>query len=117
MPREMASGAGYRIEKLNPLAVPKGKALVCELTGQPALYSVVTPHVTLHFATREAAKQAWEGILHKTSKQIADLTASQPLVGSEDERARRLAAVHDSKLELIDICIDEAARHVVQAHS
>jgi tetratricopeptide (TPR) repeat protein len=106
--------SGYRIEKLNPLAVPKGQSLTCELTGKPALYSCVTPHITLHFASRESAKQTWEGILHKVSAMLAELQAPQSLVGSEEERARRLEAIQASKLDLIDICIEEAARHVVQ---
>ena len=33
-----------RIEKLNPLAFPKGQTLTCDLTGKPALVSLVTEY-------------------------------------------------------------------------
>lgn len=116
----------YRIEKLNPLAFPKGMDLRCELTGKPALVrphgqrvkarssprgrpcprprtapaanplapvpyrpeplpcrhrrelvlltplravtsnrqvSLVSPFLSIHFASRELATHAWEGAL------------------------------------------------------
>ena len=34
----------YRIEKLNPLAFPKGMDLRCELTGKPALVTQPGPN-------------------------------------------------------------------------
>ena len=54
-----------RIEKLNPLAFPKGQTLSCELTGKPAMVSLITEYCTLHFASKELAKVAWDGILCK----------------------------------------------------
>ena len=55
----------YRIEKLNPLAFPKGQSLSCDLSGKPAMVSLVTSYTTLHFASKELAKVAWDGILCK----------------------------------------------------
>ena len=103
-----------RIEKLNPLAFPKGHTLTCDLTGKPALVSLVTEYTTLHFATKELAKVAWDGILCKIVHVMGKILATPSLVGSEEERDRRLAAVHSGKHALIALCREEAASHVVK---
>ena len=66
-------GMGYRIEKLNPLAFPKGMSLSCELTGKPAAVSLVSDYITLHFASSEIAKQAWEGVLNKVAHVLSPI--------------------------------------------
>ncbi len=103
-----------RIEKLNPLAFPKGQTLVCDLTGNPALVSLVTEYTTLHFASKELAKVAWDGILCKIVHVIGKVLAQPSLVGSEEERERRLAAVQSGKQAIIALCREEAASHVVK---
>ena len=103
-----------KIEKLNPLAFPKGHSLVCDLTGKPALVSLVTEYTTLHFSSKELAKLAWEGILCKIVHVMGKILAPPSLVGSEEERDRRLAAVHSGKHALIALCREEAASHVVK---
>ena len=103
-----------RIEKLNPLAFPKGMTLNCDLTGKPAMVSLVTEYTTLHFATKELAKVAWDGILCKIVHVIGKLMAPPSLVGSEEERDRRLAAVQSGKQAIIALCREEAASHVVK---
>ena len=55
----------YRLLTLNTLAFPKGKLPRCELTGLPAAVQCVTPHITLYYATKEHAEEAWHGIMHK----------------------------------------------------
>jgi len=104
----------HRIEKLNPLAFPKGQSLVCDLTGKAASYSLVTPLVTLHFCSKEVALQAWDGILCKISHVLGTVLAPQPNIGSEEERVRRFNAVQSCKIGLIALCNEEASRHVVQ---
>ena len=103
-----------RIDKLNPLAFPKGQSLACELTGKPAMVSLITDYTTLHFASKELAKVAWEGILCKIVHVMGKVLAQPSLVGSEDERERRLAAVNAGKAALIALCREEAAAHVVK---
>jgi len=103
-----------RIEKLNPLAFPKGQSLVCDLTGKPAMVSLITEYTTLHYASKELAKVAWDGILSNIVHVIGKVTAQPSLVGSEEERDRRLAAVHSGKLAIIALCREEAASHVVK---
>ena len=87
----------FRIEKLNPLAFPKGQSLTCELSGKPAVVSLVSQYVTLHFSTSELAKQAWDGILCKIAHVLGPMLSAPPLMGSEEERNRRTAALHASK--------------------
>ena len=103
-----------RIEKLNPLAFPKGQTLNCDLTGTPAMYSLITEYTTLHFASKELAKVAWDGILCKIVHVMGKVLAQPSLVGSEEERERRLAAVHSGKSAIITLCREEAASHVVK---
>ena len=81
--------SGYKIEPLNTLAFPKGAAPSCELTGLPASVQCITTHITLYYATREHAEQAWHGIMHKISPLLAPLRAPSVVVGSEEDRAKR----------------------------
>lgn len=52
---------GYRIEALNRLSYPKGKLPKCDMSGHPATVALVTPSITLYYATEEQAEQAWYG--------------------------------------------------------
>ena len=74
----------FRIERLNPLSCPKGETYSCELTGLPATVQLVTPYLTLFYATREHAEQAWHGIMHKISAHK---------FSAEDEQQGRQAVV------------------------
>ena len=64
------------ITPLNTLAFPKGKHPKCELTNVPATVQCETPHITLYYATREHAEQAWHGIMHKIAPLLGPLRAS-----------------------------------------
>ena len=99
----------YRIEKLNPLAFPKGQSLVCEMTGKPAMVSCVSDYITLHFASAEIAKQAWDGVLCRVAHVIGPILAPPALMGSEEERDRRQQAAHASKLALIATAVPATA--------
>ena len=78
----------YTVEKLNPLAFAKSQALTCELTGRPALFSLVVPSqlLTLNFVSRELAQQAWDGILCRIARELGQLLSPPPLASSEKER-------------------------------
>lgn len=52
---------GYKIEVLNRLSYPKGKLPKCDMSGHPATVALVTPSITLYYATEEQAEQAWHG--------------------------------------------------------
>ena len=56
---------GFDLLPVNMLACPKDVKLVCEMSGRPANIQMVTPYITLYFATRDDAEQAWSGIMHK----------------------------------------------------
>jgi len=72
----------YKIDKLNPLAFPKGMDLRCELTGKPALVSLVSPFLSIHFASRELATHAWEGVIRKVAHVLGPLLTPPPLASS-----------------------------------
>lgn len=95
MPGKSGSGLeeGYRIELLNRLAFPKGQNPKCELTGLPATVCCVTPHVTLYYATREHAEQAWHGIMRRISPLIGPLRNPAPIIGSKEERERKALVI------------------------
>jgi len=105
-----------RIEKLNPLAFPRGQTLVCDLTGKPTVVSLITEYTMLHFASKKLAKVTWDGILSKIVHVMGKVLATKSLVGSEEERDRRLQAVHSAKQAIIALCREEAASHVVKGH-
>ena len=102
------------ISKLNPLAFPKGSTPVCELTGKSAEFVLMTDFQTLHFASKELARMAWNGILCKIVHVMGKVLAQSSHVGSEEERDRRSAAVTAGKLALVGLCREEAASHVVR---
>lgn len=54
------------------------------------------------------------GIMHKISPLVGPLRATPPIIGSEEERARREYTVQMSKRGLIDLCQQEASRFLVQ---
>ena len=104
----------YRIERLNPLSCPKGETFACELTGLPATVQLVTPYLTLFYATREHAEQAWEGIISKIAPILGPLRRDPPIIGSEEERARRANTLLMSKRALIDLTKNEASKYLVR---
>ena len=87
-----------RIEKLNPLAFPKGQSLTCELTGKPAMVSLVTEFTTLHFASRELAKGAWDGILCKIVHVMGKVLAVHTLYTVVDQPDGDRIYVANSKI-------------------
>ncbi|KAH8076542.1 hypothetical protein JL721_550 [Aureococcus anophagefferens] len=103
----------YRLLTLNTLAFPKGKLPRCELTGLPAAVQCVTPHITLYYATKEHAEEAWHGIMHKIAPLLGPLRAPSVVVGSEEDRAKREYTMEMSKKALIDLCTQEASKFLV----
>lgn len=55
-----------------------------------------------------------KGIMHKISPLVGPLRATPPIIGSEEERARREYTVQMSKRGLIDLCQQEASKFLVQ---
>lgn len=104
----------YKVVKLNTLAFPKGTLPKCELTGVPAQVAFVTPHVTLYYATREHALDAWHGIMHKIGPLLGPLRTESAAVGTEEERAKRAYTMELSKKALVDVCSQEASKFLVQ---
>ncbi|KAJ1448005.1 hypothetical protein M885DRAFT_540677 [Pelagophyceae sp. CCMP2097] len=105
--------APYKLQVLNMLAFPKGKQPRCELTGVPAEIECVTPHITLYYATKEHAEEAWRGIMHKIAPLLGPLRAPSVVVGSQEDRARREYTMERSKRALVDLCTQEAAKFLV----
>jgi hypothetical protein len=104
------AAAAPEIRTLNTLAFPKGKHPRCELTGGPATVMLETPHITLYYATREHAEQAWQGIMHKIAPLLAPLRAGVAVIGSEEDRAKREYTLNASKRALVDLCQEEASQ-------
>ena len=107
--------AGFRIERLNTLSAPKGTKYVCELTVAPASVQLVTPYVTLNYATAESAELSWASIIHKICPLLGPLRTPPPIIGSAEERARRQYTLQMSKRALIDLCKNEASKYLVGA--
>ena len=114
MPPNANQPIDYRIEKLNALSCPKGQTFTCELTGLSATVQLVTPYITLYYATREHAEQAWEGIICKIAPILGPLRREPPIIGSEEERARRANTLLMSKRALVDLTKNEASKFLVR---
>lgn len=100
----------YRIEKLNLLAFPRSEHPVCALTGSNATVQLITKHNSIYFANEASAEQAWHGIINKVDHLLGPLSQPAPIIGTSDERARRVKAILLSKKSLIEFCMNESAR-------
>ncbi|KAJ8608269.1 hypothetical protein CTAYLR_007267 [Chrysophaeum taylorii] len=104
----------YRVQTLNTLAFPKGQVPRCEMTGLPARVQCITPHITLYFVSKECAKQAWYGIMHKIAPLLGPLRTPCLVVGTEEDRAKREYTMEMSKKALVDLCSQEAEKFLVE---
>uniref|UniRef100_A0A7S3JYP9 MalT-like TPR region domain-containing protein n=1 Tax=Aureoumbra lagunensis TaxID=44058 RepID=A0A7S3JYP9_9STRA len=113
MMEENKNPVGYRIEKLNSLAFPKGQLPRCELTGNAATVACVTPWLTLYYESTQHADEAWRGIMHKIAPLLGPLRKPPIVVGTEEDRARRAYAQEMSKKALVDLCVEEADKFIL----
>ena len=100
----------HDIKPLNLLAFPKNEQPICELTGVKAVVNLITPSCTMFFASHELAEQAWHGIIKKISHLLGPLQQQPPIVGTSEERSRRINNVNRSKLSLIEFCLSESSK-------
>ena len=100
---------GFEMLPVNMLAQPKDVKLTCEMTGAAATIQLITPFLTLYFATRTDAEIAWAGILHKIVPLLGPIRSAPAVIGSEEERQRRQYTLEVSKRALIDLTKNEAA--------
>jgi tetratricopeptide (TPR) repeat protein len=101
--------APYKIAKLNLLAFPRNQQPICELTGLRANIQLTAQNVTLYYASEELARQAWHGIISKIVHLLPPLLQPPPIVGTQDERNRRINNITLSKRSLIEFCFTEAS--------
>lgn len=111
---EQSKVAGYSLESLNALSAPKGVRYTCELTGSPAEVKVVTPFLTLFYASRQDAVLSWEGVVNKLLPLLSRLRAKPSIVGSEEERQKREYSLLMSKRALVDLTMDIATKFLVK---
>jgi tetratricopeptide (TPR) repeat protein len=100
----------YRIEKLNLLAFPRSEHPMCALTGTNATVQLLTKHNSIYYGNEASAEQAWHGILNKIDHLLGPLSQPAPIIGTSDERARRVKAILLSKKSLVEFCMNESAR-------
>jgi hypothetical protein len=122
--------------RLNPLSVAKGKKFQCEMCGKAATLACQYCRVTFYCA-QEHQSVDWFGIHEKVCQLLGALRTLRPTLGlgsilllllqaqlartcvfaragSEDERQRRNLTVQMSQHALIDLCKNEAQKHLVQ---
>ena len=74
----------YKVEKLNPLAFPKGMDLRCELTGKPALvppHGSKRPRSTTTQESHGPRERHWRGSGSATGKPRENPAAGEPQEG------------------------------------
>jgi len=62
-----------------------------------------------YYASETHATQAWYGIIQKIAHLLGPLTQVAPIVGTREERERRLNGIILSKRSLIEYCMTEAS--------
>ena len=101
--------------KLNPLSVAKGKKFLCEMCGKGA--TLACQHCRVSFyCGKEHQSVDWFGIHEKICQLLGALRTLRPTLGSEDERQRRNLTVQMSQHALVDLCKNEAQKHLVQGN-
>lgn len=100
----------FEIKILNQLSFPKIGYPLCDLTGHRAAVQLLSPHVSLFYASREIAEQAWFGIMSKIGHLIGPLQMDAPLVGTSEERARREKSIEATKRSIIEFCLSESSK-------
>ena len=105
----MSSEREFQIKSLTQLSFPKSGYPKCDLTGARAAVELITPYVTIYYASYELAENAWFGIVKKIDHLIAPLKEEAPIVGTQEERARRLKLIETSKRSLIEYCLSESS--------
>jgi len=98
--------------RLNPLSTAKGKKFTCELCGKAATLACQHCRVT-YYCSKEHQSVDWFGIHEKICQLLGALRTLRPTLGSEDERQRRNLTVQMSQHALIDLCKNEAQKHLV----
>eukprot|EP00300_Choanocystis_sp_HF-7_P003991 c13042_g1_i1.p1 GENE.c13042_g1_i1~~c13042_g1_i1.p1 ORF type:complete len:362 (+),score=82.25 c13042_g1_i1:123-1208(+) len=85
---------------VNPLSLPKGVKLQCELCGKQARFKCGSCQVT-HYCTQQHLETDFIGIHERICKLLRRLRKSPGFLGSEDERRARAAEEHALKQELL----------------
>ena len=83
---EPTTNEPYKLVDILPMAYPKGKAPVCEMTGLPAKVKCETEHITLFYNNRETAEESWHGIMCKIAPLLGPLRSPPNVIGSEEDR-------------------------------
>lgn len=99
----------YKIQRLNLLSFPRNLSPKCEVTGDKATVELVTQHITLFYVSEELAEQAWLGIIRKISHLLPPLLQPPPIIGTQEERVKRINNINISKKSLIDFCLLESS--------
>ena len=110
---EPTNNEAYKLVDILPMAYPKGKAPVCEMTGLPAKVKCETAHITLFYNNRETAEESWHGIMCKIAPLLGPLRSPPNVIGSEEDRKKREYTMDLSKKALVDLCGQEADKFLV----
>ena len=110
---EPTDNEAYKLVDILPMAYPKGKAPVCEMTGLPAKVKCETEHITLFYNNRETAEESWHGIMCKIAPLLGPLRSPPNVIGSEEDRKKREYTMDLSKKALVDLCGQEADKFLV----
>ena len=71
---------------------------------------MITPHCTIHYANKELAEQAWQGIIKKICHLLPSLKDSSSSIGTADERNRRKLEIIKGKRSIIEFCLHESSK-------
>ena len=96
-----------------PLSNPKGVRYDCEMCGASASIQCPTCRVT-YYCTPEHRAIDWKGIHEKICPLLAPLRTPPPIIGSEQERARRQYTLMMSQSALIDLTKNESSKFLVR---
>eukprot|EP00948_MAST-09A_sp_MAST-9A-sp1_P002661 g2661.t1 len=104
---------GFSLKRLERLALPKGVDILCEESEEPARFQLVTPYVTLYYATENLARTSWKGIMHKVCPLLQPLRSKAAITGTKEDREKRQYALNRSKRALLELCKEEARKNLI----
>ncbi|CAD7684135.1 unnamed protein product [Nyctereutes procyonoides] len=101
------------MDRIYPLAVPKGRRLCCEVCEAPA-ERVCTACTVTYYCSLVHQRADWSSIHEKICQLLIPLRTSMPFYNSEEERQHGLQQLQQRQKHLIEFCYTVAQKYLFE---
>ncbi|KAM8935146.1 zinc finger MYND domain-containing protein 12 [Lycaon pictus] len=101
------------MDRIYPLAVPKGRRLCCEVCEAPA-ERVCTACTVTYYCGLVHQRADWSSIHEKICQLLIPLRTSMPFYNSEEERRHGLQQLQQRQKHLIEFCYTVAQKYLFE---